>query len=89
MSRSIDRVALRRASGACRREIAHVGGGRRQAGEIEIDAAQELLVGAELRRQDLHPLPFGRDEFVDLVPLLGLPPGEAGRSPITVTVVAA
>ena len=50
----------------------------RQAGEVEVDAAEEVLVAAQAARLDLHALPFGGDEFVDLVPSLRLLPREAG-----------
>ena len=78
------------------RRVARVGqeradllGRRRQPGQVEVDPAEELGVGAELRREDLHPLPLGGDQLVDLVLRGGCAQTKPVRSPITVSVVAA
>jgi len=59
-------------------ERAHLLGRGRQARQVEVHAAQEIGVGAQLRRQDLQAAPLRRGELVDAVPLLGLAPLEAG-----------
>ena len=50
----------------------------RQAGEVEMNAAQEILIAADTAWLDLHALPFAGDEFVDFAPLLRLLPGKPG-----------
>ena len=52
-------------------------GCRRQTGQVEMDAADEFLVGAKLARLEFHAFPFRGDEIVDLAPALGGFPGEA------------
>ena len=59
-------------------EGAHFLGAWRQAGEVQCDAAEEVRVGANLGRRDLHALPFRGDELVDAAPRLGLLPDKAG-----------
>ena len=56
----------------------HAGG---KAGEIEIDAAKEIRIAAQAGRLDLHALPFGSGEFVDLAPSFGLFPDKSGTIP--------
>ena len=58
-------------------EGANFFGGGGQAGEVEVDAAEEVGVVAELGRQDLDALPLAGDEFVDLAEGGGFLPGEA------------
>ena len=53
----------------------------RQAGEIKVDAAEEIRIAAQAGRLDLHALPFGSGEFVDLAPSLGLFPDKSGTIP--------
>ena len=72
-----DRVALFPHGAGVGEEGAHFLRGRRQAGEIEINAAEKIRIAAQVRRLDFHPLPFGGDEFVDAAPGLRLLPGEA------------
>jgi len=50
---------------------------RRQAGEIERDAAEEVGVGRQRRRLDLHRPPLRRHQFVDRPPRLRLLPDES------------
>ena len=59
-------------------EFADLGGSGREAGEVEIDAAEKLLVGAEAGREYFEALPFGGGEAVDAVPFFRLVPDEAG-----------
>jgi hypothetical protein len=59
-------------------EGANVIGRRGQAGEVEVDPAEELGIGAEARGLDLHALPLGGDQLIDLAEGRGLLPGEAG-----------
>ena len=73
-----DGVALRAGGAGVGEEFADFGDGGREAGEIEIDAAEKLIVAAEAGREDFHALPFGGGEAVDLVPFLRLAPREAG-----------
>ena len=61
-------VALRARVAMIVEKRPHVGGRRRQTGQIEIDAAEEFGVAAQARGQDLHPLPLGGDQLVDLAP---------------------
>ena len=61
-------VALRARVAAIVEKRPHVGGRRRQADQIEMDAAEEFGVAAQARGQDLHPLPLGGDQFVDPAP---------------------
>src|SRR5690606_7578686 len=48
-------------------EGSYVLGFWRQAGQIEIDAADEVGIAAYIGGQDLHSLPLGRGQFVDAV----------------------
>ena len=73
-----DLVALRAGVACVGDKGANFFGLRRQAGEVEMEAAEEVFIGAEAARLDLHALPFAGDEFVDLGPLLGFFPSEAG-----------
>jgi len=57
--------------------------------EVEINAANEFGVGIKPAGLNFHPLPFRRDEVVELVPGGGSFHTKPERSPITVTVVAA
>ena len=50
----------------------------RQAGEVKMDAADEVGVGAQLGGLDLHALPFGGNELVDLVVFGRFGPDKAG-----------
>ena len=58
-------------------ECANLVGRRRQAGEIQVNAANKIQVGAKLGRLNFHPLPFGRDEFIDFAPRGRFLPDEA------------
>ena len=62
------RVALGAGVAAVGEKRPHFVGRRRQADQVEVDAAEELGVAAQARGQDLHPLPLGGDQFVDLAP---------------------
>ena len=71
-------VAFRPGVAGVGQELAHGVGRRRQSGQIQMDSADEFVVGAERRRQNLHPLPFGGDQLVDRPPGLGFLPDKAG-----------
>ncbi len=60
---------------------AHVTGRRRQAGQIEINAADEFGVGAKAAWQRLHELLLGIDELVDIVVRRLVLPNEAAAVP--------
>ena len=55
----------------------HLWGGG-EAGEVEVDTAEEFVVGGQFGGQDFHALPFCGGEGVDLVEDGGRLPGEAG-----------
>ena len=48
-------------------ELLPLGGGRQQADQVDVGPAEERLVGADLRRDDVEPVELGMDERVDLV----------------------
>ena len=50
----------------------------RQAGEVEVNAADEIGIAAQAGWLDLHALPFGGGEPVDLAPGFRLFPDETG-----------
>lgn len=72
-----ERVALLAGRALVREERLHLVRAGRHAGEVEEDAADELVIGAEVAGQNLHALPLRGAELINLVPLLRLGPGEA------------
>ena len=77
MSRSITASRLARRIALIVEESPHLVGRWRQPRQVEVDAAEEFGVARQARRQDLHPLPFGGDQFVDLPQVSGCLPDEA------------
>ena len=82
-------VALDPAVALVGQELPHIIGRRRQPDEVQIDAADEIRVIREPGRKDLHPLPLGGHQFVDLREAGGSVQTKPERSPITVMVVEA
>ena len=59
-------------------KLDYILGGRRQAGQVKVDAAQEFLIGGNLGWQCLGTLKLGCNKFINLVVGWHVFPFEAG-----------